>query len=860
MARMFLVDGSNYAFRVHFALPPRHSSDGFPTRVLYGFTQLLHKLMTTWQADYVAVCFDKGATFRNERFPDYKGHRPEMPEDLRQQWPHLSELCEAMGFTAITLDGFEADDVIGTLAKRHASPELEVFIVSSDKDLCQLVGDDVTILNDQKGETVDHAGVVDRWGVPPEKVVDVLGLCGDASDNIPGVTKVGEKTAIKLVQEHGSLEGALRAAAEGRVKGAVGQRLVEEAETARLSYWLATIALDAPVPHSLDGLKARGPDEVRARALFDAWEFGTVARKLLPERAAPTVATRGALATPEQALAELLSGARPVVAPTFDADGHLTGLAAAGRDGAAPAVWLGIDGLLQRGKIVAWLADPAAPKQGHGLKALWRALAADGLTLAGVAEDLRLLDYVLASHRRSHDLADLAARHLDHTLGMSARGLEADVAARALAVEAADVTSALLDRLVPKLTPGQAHVYREIELPLVPILARMEVAGIALDTSRLSVVDEELAVRLTAVEAECHALAGHPFHIRSRHELRDVLFTELGLPPSKKVKDGWSTDSDVLEKLVDLHALPGKVLAYRSLDKLRGTYLTKLPGFVEADGRIHTTFLQDVAATGRLASNDPNLQNIPVRSEEGRRIRGCFVPAPGHVFLSADYSQIELRVLAHFTGDPVLKQGFLAGEDIHRRTAIEVFGANPAEVSVAQRSAAKAINFGLLYGMSAFRLGNDLQIPQAEAQRYMDAYFARMPAVRGWIEDTKAAAHQHGWVETMFGRRRMIPEIHSQVFSERAAAEREAVNTVIQGTAADLIKLAMIAVDRSLAHAGLGVRMLLQVHDELLLEVPEGEVDAARALVVGAMQEAASLSVPLEVTTAVGATWEAAHG
>jgi DNA polymerase-1 len=443
---------------------------------------------------------------------------------------------------------------------------------------------------------------------------------------------------------------------------------------------------------------------------------------------------------------------------------------------------------------------------------------------------------------------------------MTARGLTGREAEIALAVEAANVIAQLHERLVSKLSEGQLYVYRELELPLIPVLGRMEAKGITLDTGRIGVVDVEFASRIAAVEAECVALAGRPFSVRSRHELRDVLFSDLGLTPTKKVKDGWSTDSDVLEKLVDAHPLPAKVLEYRSLDKLRGTYLTKLPGYVAGDGRIHTTFDQDVAATGRLSSNDPNLQNIPIRSFEGRRIRGCFVPAPGHSFLSADYSQIELRVLAHFTGDPVLTAGFVGGEDIHKRTAVEVFGVRPDEVTLAQRSAAKAINFGLLYGMSAFRLGNDLQIGREQAQRYMDEYFARMPAVRGWIDETKQWVRKHGWVDTLYGRRRTIPEIHSQMYNERQAAEREAVNTRIQGTAADLIKLAMIAVEPAIKAEGLSARMLLQVHDELLFEVPVEQIERTAQVVRSTMEGVASLVVPLVVNTAVGATWEEAHG
>ncbi len=861
MARLFLIDGSNQAFRAHFALPPRHTADGFPTRVLYGFTQLIHKLRTTWQPDYVAFAFDKGATFRNDLFADYKGHRPEMPEDLRQQWPHLTTLIEALGYRAFTVAGFEADDVLGTFATRFARQrdDLEVYIVTSDKDFGQLVNDQIQILNDSKGEVVDYAGVVERWGVPPERVIDLLALCGDASDNIPGVTKVGEKTAAKLIQEHGALEQILAAAAEGRVKGAVGQRLVEEADVARLSYTLATIHTEVPLPETLEDLAPRAFDVDAAAALFDGWEFGAVARRLLGERASgKVVAADVERATPDEARKQWLAGRRPVMAPVYTEDGTLRGFAAAGAD--LPAAWVPTGDLFSRAAILDGLADPSLPKVVPHAKPLVRALLREGRDLGGLAGDLRLLDYVLSAHRKGHDLVDLASRHLDHTLGLAARALQGEAAEVALAVESADVALALHARLEDKLTPGMRDVYTAMELPLVGVLARMEHAGLALDVAALAGVDADLAARLTEVEAGCHALAGHAFSLRSRHELRDVLFEELKLPGQKKVKDGWSTDSDVLEALTEHHELPARVLEYRALDKLRGTYLTKLPGFVGDDGRIHTTFLQDVAATGRLASNDPNLQNIPIRTFEGRRIRACFVPKPGHRFVSADYSQVELRVLAHVTQDPVLLEGFRQGADIHARTATELFGVPAGEVTVAQRSAAKAINFGLLYGMSAFRLARELGISGAEAQGYVEAYFARMPNVKGWIEATKADAKRTGWVETLFGRRRMIPEIHSAAFQERSAGEREAVNTVIQGTAADLIKRAMLRAEAAVDALALGATLVLQVHDELLFEVPDAAVEAVRAAVVAAMQDEPGITVPLAVSSAVGATWNEAHG
>ncbi len=866
MKRMFLIDGSNHAFRVQFALPPRHASDGTPTRVLYGFTLLMQKLMRTWKPDYVVVSFDVGKNFRSDIFSEYKGHRPEMPEDLKVQWPMLPELVEAFGYRCINMKGWEADDVLGTLAHKYAGEDLEVFFVTSDKDFSQLVSDHVKILDEGKGTILDPEGVAEKFhGVRPDQIIDMLALAGDSSDNIPGVAGIGLKTAAKYLSQYEHLEDVLKAAADGKIKGKRGQSLVDEADNARLSYTLATIATDVPIDDALEDLAPREPDTDKLRELFDKWEFGRVARKLLGDGAKVDWADHEVVEAGKEG--KLYDAVRKegtlAWQPRFDDDGALIGVAISRKGKAsyvplAPAEGEGqlfADDSARKG-FLALLADPQVTKIGYGLKAQMRHLGVDAF--AGPMQDVRLQDYILFSHRRTHGLDDQASRLLSHTLGSSSAA--ADDPDLALIAEEANCLAAIFAKNDERLEGGMRWVYDHIEMPLMPVLARMEAAGIALDTKALKVVDKEIAGRLKAVEKECHELAGKEFRLRSRHELRDVLFEDLGLPPSKKVKDGWSTASGVLEKLIDLHPLPGKVLEYRALDKLRSTYLKKLPSYVAEDGRIHSTFNQAVAATGRLSSVDPNLQNIPVRTVTGRRIREAFVPAEGTVFLSADYSQVELRVLAHFTEDPVLMQAFENGEDIHQRTALEIFGLDPSELTVAHRSAAKAINFGLLYGMSAFRLAGDLDVPQSQAQAYMDAYFARMPSVKGWIEQTKESARETGHVDTLFGRRRIIPEIHAPAFNERMAGEREAVNTVIQGTAADLIKLAMLRVQGALDASDLKARVLLQVHDELLLEVPENEVDAVTKLVTEEMTGVKGLKVPLMVNTAVGSNWNEAHG
>jgi len=860
MARMFLIDGSNHAFRVHFALPPRHASDGTPTRVLYGFSLLLQKLLRTWKPDYVAVSFDIGKTFRHDMFPDYKGHRPDMPDDLRQQWPLLPDLVRAFGYACINVKGFEADDVIGTLAKRFGADDLEVLMVTGDKDYMQLIDENIQILDDRKGETIGIDGVEAKFGVTPDKVVDVLGLAGDSSDNIPGIFKVGPKTATKYVNMYGDVEGVIAAAQEGKIKGKTGQRIADEAENARISKVLATIRTDVPIPETLDDLKPKDMDVDTLRGLFDKWEFGQVARKLLPSTS--SIETDNYSEVSLEELPDFVAGLSDASISLGVEDGRLLGIGIAPK-GQTPR-WVTLPGATLLGPDPAlailkpWLEDAMRPKTIHGLKAAMRLLSREDVQLAGVTDDVLLLDYVLASHRRNHGLEDLAARHLGHTMARRSRkGLKGEAR---YATERAHVTALLFEKLVAQLDDGMRSVYRDIELPLVPVLAQMEESGILLDREALSVIDQDIRGRVTTLAEACQELAGKPFNVRSRHELREILFEDLGLPPSKKVKDGWSTASSVLEKLVDLHPLPAKILEYRKMDKLRSTYLSKLPGYVAEDGRIHTSFNQAVAATGRLSSNDPNLQNIPIRTFEGRRIRTAFVPKPGCVFLSADYSQVELRVLADLSEDELLETGFKAGDDIHARTASEVFGVPRDQVDVSLRSAAKAINFGLLYGMSAFRLAGDLQISREQAQKYMDSYFERMPRVRDWIESTKEAARASGMVTTRFGRRRLIPELHAAQYNERMAGEREAVNTCIQGTAADIIKLAMLAVSDALVEGGFSARMILQVHDELLLEVPETEVDQVTELVRREMENVVNLAVPLVVNTSIGHNWNEAHG
>lgn len=872
--KLFLVDGSNYAYRVQFALPPRHNSSGFPTRVLYGFTLLFQKLMRTYRPDYCVVSFDIGKTFRHKVYPEYKANRDAMPEDLRQQWGELPDLVRAFGYPCINVENYEADDVLGTLAHRFSSDDMHAYLVTGDKDFGQLVNANVSVLDERKDVLLDIAGVEAKMGVPPLQVVDLLGLAGDTSDNIPGIPGIGAKTAAKLIQSYGSLEGALGAAGRGEIKGKRGENLVTFADDARLSKDLATIRVDVPITVNLESLAPKGIQAEPLREMFQRWEFGMVARKLLPEQQTVDPSVYRAVVEDDDldsVLDEVAAAGRCAVSISSVGDDPfkalVTGVSLVWANDKAvyiplePRFGVRLDLGATRQKLAKFMANPDVGKVFRDAKAACHVLRRNEYRVQGVIGDTRLIDYVLVPHRRQHGLEDMAQRYLGHTLSIrSGQGelLIEDTVRHA--VEPAHVVWLLFERLNKQLENGLGYIYREVELPIIEVLESMERAGIRLDLDRLADVRVDIQARVDSTERRCHELAGRTFKVGSTKEVAVVLFDELGLPPSKKTKTGFSTDSSVLEKLVEHHPIATVILEYRMLAKLVSTYLKKLPGYVADDGRIHTNFNQAVAATGRLSSTDPNLQNIPIRTFEGRRIRECFVPKEGYLFLSADYSQVELRVLAHYSNSRTLEEAFKAGEDIHARTASEVFGVPVDEVSIELRSAAKAINFGLLYGMSAFRLGNDLSISRAQAQQYMDDYFGRMPEVEGWLEETKAFCRENGYVETLYGRRRLIPEIYSKAFSERSAGEREAVNTCVQGTAADIIKIAMRKVFHALEEEGFAAQILLQVHDELLLEVPEKEIEQVRELVIREMEQAVLLRVPLVVNSSVGANWNDAHG
>ncbi len=915
--KLFLVDGSNQAFRAHFAIQSdMRAPDGFPTRALFGFTNVLLKLLKDGRPDYMAVVFDQGKSFRNDLYPEYKGTRPDMPEDLRRQWPELAPLCRELGLTALAHEGWEADDIIGTLATRHASPELTVYIVSSDKDFCQLVNENVRIMDVQNARELGPPEVVERWGVPPEKIIDLLSLMGDSSDNVPGVPGVGEKTAVKLLTEHGDLESILaRAAADPGGKG--NKKIAENVDLARLSRKLVTIVTDMPVELGLEDLALRDPQNEALRTRMQRYNFRRLSAQFGPEAAPePAVAPSGQAALfgarpkPAAPAPSEEVAAAPEAPPSssrVDRSGYraiqtaddlawlVAQLRAAGRF-AYDSETTSLDPLVAKhvGMSFCWdpgfavyvpiahtsgpncpgameallplLADPTLKKTGQNLKYDLEVLRAVGADLRGLDGDTMLADYLLDVEQK-HGLDEMARRLLGHEMitfketagpyGDRFQEVPIDKATQ-YAAEDAHVAF-LLERELP-LGPLE-RVYRELELPLVPVLADMELAGIGVDVAALEVLGVELDRRIQAFMADLHREAGEPFNVNSTQQLAQILFEKRGLKPLKKTKFGYSTDAATLEALAESGAdpLPGMILAYRELAKLKSTYVDALPRCVAKDGRIHTSFHQAVAATGRLSSNEPNLQNIPVRTDEGRRIRACFTAKPGHVFLSADYSQIELRILAHFCGEGPLVEAYTAGEDIHRRTASEIFGVAQDAVTGEQRRAAKAINFGLIYGMSAFRLARELGIDRRQAQGYMDSYFARYPQVRVYMDGAIARARETGYAETRWGRRRTVRNLESSNQGERGFAERIAMNTPIQGTAADLIKLAMIRVHARLARDLPTCRLLLQVHDELILEVPDDLLEAARAAVVEEMQGVDQLAVPLVVETGQGRTWGEAH-
>ncbi len=882
---LFLVDGTNSLYRAFHAIRELSNSKGLPTNAIYGFTGMLRKLIKDFQPSYMAVLFDRPEpTFRHQAFADYKAHRPETPESLIAQIPYVKQVCEVLRVPALELPGYEADDLIGTLADRARQAGRQVVIVSTDKDLLQLVGGGVKVFHPVKERLLDSADVEQLFGVRPDQVVDVLALWGDASDNIPGVPGIGDKGAKDLIKRYGDLE-TLLSQVESVPNRRYREPLLLHADAARMSRELATVRLDVPLPFDLESLRVHPPDAAAAHRLFSELEFGAFLREL----PAPGESSSAAheivltLADLDSAIERLRAAGRFALNLERDRPepmwARLIGVALAAGEGDAfyiPVAHRGLQAPAQLGarevleRLAPILLDPGLHRVGHNVKNDLIVLGRHGSAAGPFAFDTMLAGYLLDPSRRSHslevtaqDVAGLSPPSYAALLGQGARATpieEADLAATAALVCARVAAASVLEKpLRSGLTAdGLGALLDDLEMPLMEVLAEIEQTGVRIDVSFLARLSAEWEMELQKLTTAIHQLAGGEFNINSPRQLGEVLFETLKLKPGRRTRKtgSFSTDVEVLEELAVEHELPRRLLEYRSLQKLKSTYVDTLPALVHPEtGRVHTSFNQAVAATGRLSSSDPNLQNIPIRSEQGRSIRRAFIPEKGFLLLSADYSQIELRVLAHLCGDPGLESAFQRGEDIHQRTAAELFGVMPGLVTGAMRRRAKAVNFGIVYGMGPQRLARDQGVSFKEAEAFIREYFARFPGVKQYIDATVATAESEGRVRTLLGRIRYFPEIRGSDRNLRQQAIRAAVNTTIQGSAADLIKKAMVDLQRRLRAAGLGGRMILQVHDELVLEVPEPQAGATGALVREVMETAFPLHVPLVVDVLTGPNW-----
>jgi len=887
---IILVDGSSYLYRAFHAMPGLNNSEGQPTGAIYGVINMTRSLLKQYQPEYIAMVFDaKGKTFRNDLYEEYKANRPPMPDEMRSQVPFLYEIIEAMGLPLLVIEGVEADDVIGTLASQAVENSADVLISTGDKDMAQLVNQHVTLVNTMDNRVTDVDGVKIRFGVPADKFIDYLTLVGDTADNIPGVPKVGPKTAVKLLEEFGDLDTLMQRADE--VKGKLGENLRDSLEFLPLSRDLVTIRCQLDLPLKLDELKINEADEAHlkdlyARLQFKTWltELGGANDELSADAEYDTVLDQSSLDDWLNKIQQ--EGIFAFDTETTDLDAmqaEIVGLSFAVEAGKAAYVPLahdypGAPEQLDRGQVLQQmkplLENEEIKKIGQNLKYDMKVLANYAIALKGIEHDTMLESYVLDSTSSRHDMDTLAMKHLGHKTihfediaGKGKKQLKFnDIAleqASPYAAEDADITLRLHERLWPALEKHEklTFVYREIEMPLLPILARVERNGVRIDAGMLKRQSSELAQGIVDLEQQAHEAAGQAFNLGSPAQLQDILFNKLGLPVIKKTPKGQpSTAEAVLQELAPDYDLPRLILEYRSMSKLRSTYTDKLPLMINPrTGRVHTSYHQAVAATGRLSSSDPNLQNIPVRSKEGRRIRQAFVADDGFLMVSADYSQVELRIMAHLSGDEGLLKAFSEGADIHRATASEVFAIPLEEVTIDQRRSAKAINFGLIYGMSAFGLAQQLNIERGEAQEYIDLYFDRYPGVKNYMDETRKLAHEQGYVETVYGRRLYLPEINSGNGMRRQYAERTAINAPMQGTAADLIKMAMLSVDKWIQHEAQDVRMIMQVHDELIFEVPDEQVTVASEKIQALMTGVADLRVPLLVDVGVGANWDEAH-
>jgi DNA polymerase-1 len=917
---LLLVDGSSYLYRAFHAMPDLRNAEGAPTGAIYGMINMLRRLRQDYSAAYIACVFDaKGKTFRDDLYPEYKANRASMPEDLVLQIEPIHEVVRALGWPILMIEGIEADDVIGTLSVQATQAGLSTVISTGDKDLAQLVNDNVTLINTMSNEKLDRAGVIAKFGVPPERIVDYLTLVGDTVDNVPGVEKVGPKTAVKWLTQYDSLDGVISHAAD--IGGVVGENLRKTLDWLPQARTLVTVKCDCDLSAQMQSisetLNQQEENKEAMRAFFSRMGFRTWLRELNAENTADKnasissatespinsdgeqqaalfavapVETHYELVLTQEQLTKWCAIVEQAELTAVDTEttsldamqAQLVGISLCVEAGTAAYIpvaheYPGVAEQLSRADVLAalkpWLENSSKAKVGQHLKYDSHVFANHGIQVQGIAQDTLLESYVLESHKK-HDMDSLSLRWLNRKTisyeeicgkGASQIGFEEVSLETALnyAAEDADVTLQLHQAMWPRLESNDklCFIYEKIELPVSRVLQQVERNGVLIDSDLLAKQSAEIGQRLLEIEKQAHELAGQPFNLNSPKQLGEIFFDKLKLPVVKKTPSGSpSTDEEVLQKLAEDYPLPKVLLEYRSLAKLKSTYTDKLPKMVNAaTGRVHTNYGQAIAVTGRLSSNDPNLQNIPIRTAEGRRIREAFIAPAGSVIVSADYSQIELRIMAHLSGDENMLRAFAAGEDIHRATAAEIFGLALSEVSGEQRRYAKVINFGLMYGMSAFGLAGNLGIERSAAQMYMEKYFTRFSGVKQFMDDVRQQAKSQGYVETVFGRRLWLPEINSPNGPRRQGAERAAINAPMQGTAADLIKLAMIDVQKWLTASQMKTLMVMQVHDELVLEVPENELALVKEKLPALMAEVAQLKVPLLAEVGVGPNWDQAH-